>query len=166
MSDELCGFENTTTGKPCRNEAVEDDGRCHIHTRDEDAQRGHRKLSHERQERIATAIESGVPLVAACRLNSITYQTHKNWMEQGQDEAEGPFNDYFERLTRALGHDQKDKTATLWEAAKRQGDTKTMLTILKQRYPETWGDSDIGEAMSNITIHTEPPEDDHERQRH
>ena len=144
---ETCGFDNTTTGEPCQNTPNLPDDRCHLHT-EVGEQRGHKKLSKERQERIATAIESGVPLVAACRLNGITYQTHSNWMTQGEDQDEGPFNDYFERLARALGSDQKDKTATLWRIAEERGDTATMLTILKQRYPETWQDQDIGEARS------------------
>jgi len=146
MSDkDTCGYDDTHTGDPCGNHASEPDGRCHLHTQTEN-QRGHSKLSHDRQERIATAIEQGVPLVAACRLNGITHKTHRNWMQAGEDQDEGPFAEYFQRLTRALGHDQREKTFELWEAAEASGDTATMLTILKQRYPETWGETDIGEA--------------------
>jgi hypothetical protein len=45
-----------------------------------------------------------------------------------------------------LGEDQKQKTQQMWEAAQKTNDTATMLTVLKQRYQETWQDSDIGEA--------------------
>lgn len=147
MTDnEKCGYEGTHSGEACGNPPSEPDGRCHIHTQTEN-QRGHQKLSHERQERIATAIEEGVPLVAACRLNGITHKTHRRWMELGEEQEEGPYAEYCQRLTRALGHDQREKTAALWEAAERTNDTKTMLTILKQRYRETWDDQDIGEAQ-------------------
>lgn len=142
---ETCGYEDTHSGEPCGNSASEPDGYCHMHT-EVGEQRGHRKLSHDRQERIATALEEGVPLVAACRLNGITHDTHRNWMQLGEEQEEGPYAEYFGRLTRALGHDQREKTQLMWQAAKENGDTATMLTVLKQRYPETWGETDIGEA--------------------
>lgn len=145
MSDDTCGYEDTHSGDPCGNSPSEPDGRCHMHTQVGE-QRGHQKLSHDRQEQIALALEEGVPLVAACRLNGITHKTHRNWMQRGEEQEEGPYAEYFQRLTRALGHDQREKTQALWQAAKENGDTGTMLTVLKQRYPETWGESDIGEA--------------------
>ena len=151
MTDNICGSTETHSGEPCQNNPSEDDGHCWMHT-NEGEQRGHKKLSHDRQESMALALEEGVPLVAACRLNGITHKTHRNWMEKGEDESEGPYNDYFQRLTRALGHDQSEKTQELWEQAKRKGDTATMLTIIKQRYPETWQDQDIGEAKRSLNV--------------
>lgn len=145
---EKCGSTETHSGEPCGNSASEDDGYCHLHTQDGENQRGHKKLSHDRQEKIALALEQGVPLVAACRLNGITHKTHRNWMQKGEEQEEGPYAQYFQRLTRALGHDQSEKTQKLWETAEKANDTATMLTILKQRYPETWQDQDIGEARS------------------
>ena len=73
-------------------------------------------------------------------------------MLQGEDQEEGPFADYFQRLTRALGADQSKKTETMWETAKETGDTSLMLTVLKQRYPETWQDTDIGEAKRSLEV--------------
>jgi len=147
MSDEICG-EPTADGSPCENPACRTDGKCWMHTEaDESANVGRpSKLSYERQERIAAAVEEGVPLVAACRLNGISHETHSNWMEKGAEQEEGPHAEYFGRLTRALGEDQKQKTQQMWEAAQKTNDTATMLTVLKQRYQETWQDSDIGEA--------------------
>jgi hypothetical protein len=151
MTDECGHIKND--GDPCTFTAKYPDGKCGHHTEaDEPIDTGQdgpgrpTKLTKERQERIATAIEEGVPLVAACRLNDITHQTHSNWMERGEDQDEGIYAEYFGRLTRALGHDQSEKTKKLWDAAEKANDTGTMLTILKQRYPETWADTDIGEA--------------------
>lgn len=148
MSEDICG-EPTEDGTPCEHPACRTDGKCWIHTEaDEGADVGRpSKLSYERQERIAADVEDGVPLVAACRINGITHETHDNWMEKGSEQDEGPHAEYFGRLARALGEDEKQKTQQMWEAAQKANDTATMLTVLKQRYPETWGNSDIGEAM-------------------
>lgn len=159
--DEVCG-EEKNNGEPCTFDPKYRDGKCGHHTEcDEPIDDGHdgpgrpTKLSKDRQERIATAIEEGVPLVAACRLNDITHETHSNWMERGEEQEEGIYAEYFGRLTRALGHDQREKTQALWETAKQSKDTGTMLTILKQRYPETWGETDIGEASGTIEVESD-----------
>jgi len=150
MTDDLCGSTNTSSGVPCKWNIAKK-GECPFHNTDDPPENGRpTKLSYERQERIATAVEEGVPLVAACRLNNISHETHTNWMEKGQEEDEGPYADYFGRLTRALGTDQEKKTQQLWEAAQETNDTATMLTVLKQRYPETWQDQDIGEAQPGV----------------
>lgn len=144
-----CGSTNTTTGHPCKNDADS----CPWHDTDDPPETGRpSKLTKDRQERIATAIEEGMPLVAACRLNSITYQTHQNWMDKGEEQEEDIYAEYFERLARALGHDQAKKTATIWDKAVEQGNVGMMLTVLKQRYPETWQDQDIGEAAAQNVI--------------
>jgi hypothetical protein len=54
--------------------------------------------------------------------------------------------------SRAVGHDQKKKTQTLWETAVANDDTATMLTVLKQRYPETWREEDLGEAQGAVPL--------------
>jgi len=153
MTDK-CGAELSDGGK-CSFQVKYPDGRCGHHTdcdepieQENDGPGRPTKLTKERQERIATAIEEGVPLVAACRLNGIVYKSHERWMERGEEQDEGIFAEYCQRVTRALGHDQNEKTQEMLEAANKQNDTGTMLTVLKQRYPETWGDTDISEASS------------------
>lgn len=145
-NEKICGSTETTSGNPCE---WKPGPSCPFHNENKTPPDNGRptKLSKDRQERIAIAIEEGVPLVAACKLNGITHETHSNWMKRGEQEEEGPYADYFGRLTRALGHDQREKTNVLWETAMETGDTQTMLTILKQRYPDTWSEQDIGEAF-------------------
>ena len=108
MSDK-CGSTDTHSGEPCKNNASEDDGYCHLHTQDDENQRGHKKLSHDRQEKIAIALEQGVPLVAACRLNGITHKTHRIWMQKGEEQEEGPYAQYFQRLTDVLPDEYNHK---------------------------------------------------------
>lgn len=146
MTDDTCGSTDTATGDPCQRQAGWgtdlDHGRCKAHR-----ERGRpTKLTYDRQEAIAAAIEDGDPIVAACRKNGITHKTHTNWMDRGKQQDEGVFADYFRRLAHALGHDQSEKTDVVWERAKAEGDVDAMLTVLKQRYPETWQDQDLGEA--------------------
>lgn len=153
-SNDTCGYEDTTTGEPCKRAAGwgtdRDYGRCKDHQ-----ERGRpSKLSYERQENIASAVEDGDPLVAACRANGITHQTHRNWFKRGQEEDEGPYADYFERLARALAFDQSKKSKVLWETAEQRGDTQAMLTVLKQRYPETWEEMELGDG-NELTISLE-----------
>lgn len=140
---EICGSTDTKSGDPCKTPAH----LCQWHG-DESNPDGGRptKLTYERQEAIAAAIEDGEPVVAACRQNEISHQTHANWMERGRDQDEGVYAEYFGRLARALGHDQSKKTKQMWATAQAEGDVDAMLTVLKQRYPETWQDQDLGEA--------------------
>lgn len=156
MTDDRCGSTDTSSGDPCQRPAGWgtdlDHGPCSTH-------RGPgrpTKLTKDRQERIATEIESGTPLVAACRLNEITHQTHKNWYDRGKREAardeDNIYTEYFGRLARALGHDESKKSAQMWEAAVEANDVPSMQTVLKQRYPETWQDQDLGEAQGGIPL--------------
>lgn len=153
MSDrDICGSADTSSGDPCQRDAGwgtdVDHGPCKDH-------RGPGRpsdLTHDRQEAIASEIESGTPVVAACRLNGITHKTHRRWMKRGDQQDHGIYAEYCQRLARALGHDQSTKTEVLWETAEASNDTATMLTVLKQRYPETWEDQNIGEAQGGIPL--------------
>jgi hypothetical protein len=73
-------------------------------------------------------------------------------MNRGEQQDEGVFAEYCTRLARALGFDQREKTEVLWETAEESNDTGTMLTVLKQRYPETWGEQDLGEAQGAVPL--------------
>ena len=158
MSDDRdkCGSTDTDSGDPCQRDAGwgtdTDHGPCKTHR---DPGRPS-KLTHERQEGIAVAVEDGTPLVAACRLNEISHQTHKNWFDRGERDAkdgkENIYTEYFGRLARALGYDESKKSKQMWETAMEDGDPQAMQTVLKQRYPETWQDQDLGEAQASIPL--------------
>lgn len=66
---DVCGYAETTSGEPCQNPAVEN-GRCWIpsHNPGPDNENPGRptKLTRERQERVAAAIESGHSFRSAC----------------------------------------------------------------------------------------------------
>jgi transposase-like protein len=163
MSDDRdrCGSTETSSGEPCQRSAgwgrEATTGPCADHhdgtERDHPGAGGRpTKLTYDRQESIAAAVEDGVPIVAACRENEIDPSTHRRWMNRGEQQDEGVFAEYCTRLARALGYDQRTKTQVLWETAEETGDTATMLTVLKQRYPETWQDQDLGEAQGAVPL--------------
>jgi len=158
---DICGSTSTASGDPCQRPAGwgrdtttgpcadHHDGTDRVHSR---AGGRPTKLTYKLQEQIATAVEDGVPIVAACREGGIAPSTHRRWMDRGERRDEGVFAEYCTRLARALGYDQRSKTEIMWETAEEINDTATMLTVLKQRYPETWQDQDLGEAQGSIPL--------------
>lgn len=146
MTDETCGHP-TADDTACEHPACRPDGKCWMHTDHDPASPGQpTKLTKSRQENIAAAVEAGDPLKAAVEEHGITFQTHLNWMERGEDNPESIYGEYFDRLTRALAVDLRSKSRVLWAAAEKTNDTKAMMTIIKNRHPEWWADQDIGEA--------------------
>lgn len=164
MSEDTCGYEDTTTGEPCKRTAGwgrdAAEGYCRDHHPDADGTPAHRstKLTYERQESIAAAIENGKSIASACRMNGIQPATFYNWMDRGEGEAEGPFADFFDRIVRARGHGEDHYVQPIIELAKEEGDLATLMSMLKQRYPESWGDVDRGEQSGGVHVHTDAEE--------
>ncbi|WP_227357389.1 hypothetical protein [Haladaptatus salinisoli] len=129
--DESCGAE-TDAGTPCQLDATRDDGRCHHHT-DEDEKKAGRptKLTYERQERIAAALEAGVPVKHAAPANGITEDTFYRWARRGEEQEEGEFSEFSERVTRARGVGKADLSRHVVEIAKEKGDARTLLRYLQ-----------------------------------
>ncbi|QLG62819.1 transposase [Halorarum salinum] len=163
MADDVCGYEDTHSGEPCKRAAGwgrdADTGYCRTHADDDDADGppAHRetKLTKERQEGIAAAIESGKSIASACRMHGIQPATFYNWMDRGEGEDEGPFADFFDRIVRAKGYGEDHYVQPIIEIAKEQGDLATLMSLLKQRYPDSWGDVDRGEQAGGITVTSE-----------
>lgn len=149
---ELCGAD-TTKGGTCQNAADS----CPWHNVDEQPDTGRDpKLTKERQENIAAAIENGASISEAARKNGIHRETFHNWMKRGEDQEEGIYAEFFDRLTRARGEGEASYRDALVEIAKETGDTATLMAMLKQRYPESWGDVDRGEqADGQIDVSSE-----------
>lgn len=165
MTDENCGYEDTTSGEPCKRTAGwgrdVDEGYCKDHADDDDGgDSAHRptKLSHARQESIATMIEQGHSINASCRSNGIHRESFYNWMRKGEEQEEGEYADFFDRLTRALGEGERMYENLLLEIARENEDAATVMSMLKQRYPESWGDVNRGEQSGSVVVHTDAAE--------
>ena len=153
MSDdtELCGAE-TTQGHSCQNKA----GSCPWHgTEDVDTGRP-TKLSYERQESIATDIEAGRSMTSAARKTGVTPQTVINWMDKGkaakEDDKENEYTEFLERITRAKGEGEEYYFRTIVEMAKEEGDHRFLASLMKQRYPEAWDETDTGVEATEINV--------------
>lgn len=166
MTNDICGYEDTTTGHPCQHPACRPDGRCWAHTEHEDLRaNGGRptKLDLQRQENIAQAVEQGKSFSSACRRSGITPQTGIRWLQLGEDEDEGPYREFFERLTHAKGVGQDFWEERLHEVT---DDPATIMAILKTQYPDTeWGEARRGEQAGDETVIRLPEEVTKEWQR-
>lgn len=161
MTDDICGV-TTTQDQPCQNPAGEN-GFCWIssHNPGTDEENPHGrdpKLTQERQEKIASAIEAGKSVVSAARMAGIHPATIYSWLEKGEDQDEGIYGDFHDRFVRARGQGEDTYVEALIDIARDQDDTATLMSMLKQRYPESWGDVDRGEQSGQVVVNTEAPE--------
>lgn len=140
--DEICGDYGGTTdaGEPCQRDAGwgrdADTGECSDHV----TMGRPPKLTYENQEEIAAVIEQGGSISEAARKVGVHRETIGNWAEQGQQQDEGIFADFFDRLTHAKGHGEGTYRQALMQIAIETNDTATLMAMLKQRYPDEWGD--------------------------
>ena len=129
MSDEereLCGVE-TSKGAPCQNYAES----CPWHDDDPPETGRPSKLSRDRQENIALALEAGVSFKAACEANGIDRDTGHRWMRLGEDQDEGELSDFHDRITRARGVGKQDLSNSIVRIAKQNDDARTLLKYLQ-----------------------------------
>ena len=158
MSDDICGHP-TEGGEPCQNPATDGDS-CWIKSHGGHAEPGRDpKLTKERQENIASAIEQGASISEAARKNGIHRETFGNWMKRGSEQEEGIYADFFDRLTRARGEGEASYRQALMRIAIESDDTATLMAMLKQRYPESWGEVDRGEQQGGVVVNVGEPDE-------
>jgi len=151
MTDK-CGAE-TTDGTPCENPAES----CPWHDTDDPPENGRpSKLSHERQEAIAADIEQGRSMRSAARKQDLTPQTVMNWMQRGEADLEdgkaNEYTDFFERITRAKGYGEEWYMKTIMELAKENEDHRFLMSLMKQRYPDSWGETETGVEADTVKL--------------
>jgi hypothetical protein len=158
MTD-TCGSTDTITGEPCQRPAGwgtdRESGYCRTHEEGGEEPGGRDpKLTKERQDRIAQSIAEGKSIVSAARMTGITPKTVYNWLERGQDADEGIYAEFFQAFTRAKGHGEDYYVETILDIATEEGDLATLMSMLKQRYPDSWQDVDRGEQASGVIVNT------------
>lgn len=147
--------------EPCTYSGSYPDGKCGFHTdcKDDDAPGPGRptKLSHQVQEAIAADIEQGRSMRSAARKQDLTPQTIMNWMQRGEaDKEEGKENEYtqfFDRITRAKGYGEEWYMQTIIELAEENEDHRFLMSLMKQRYPDSWGETETGVESTQVVIH-------------
>ncbi|WP_226041580.1 helix-hairpin-helix domain-containing protein [Natrinema sp. DC36] len=106
------------------------------------------KLTKQRQEAIAEMLENGQSVAAACRCNGIGQTTFYEWLERADDQDEGIYADFADRVASARGAGEAKLVDDLLDIAREKGDARTVLSVLKNRYPESWGEHDDDDAGS------------------
>lgn len=142
--DDICGHTKND-GEECTYSAKYSDGKCGHHTDVEtEGQSPGRpsKLSLERQEKIAQAIEQGKSLNSASRMAGVTPQTVYNWLDRGRDEENTVYAEFFDRIARAKGHGEDYYFNLALELARENGDHRFIASLMKQRYPDSWAEQD------------------------
>lgn len=161
---EYCGSEDTATGDPCQRPAGwgtdRTTGYCRTHEAGGEEPGGRDpKLTKERQEAICSAIEDGKSVTSAARMAGVAPSTVYAWIDRGEDQTEGIYAEFSERFARARGHGEDFYVTSAIRLAQEEGDLATLMSMLKQRYPESWGDVDRGEqAGSGIQLFNSAPE--------
>ena len=115
------------------------------------------KLTRERQEEIAAKLERAQSIAAAARTSGITRRTFYNWIERGADQEQGPYREFYERMRRARGVGERRLVEALLDAIRATNDTRTLLEVLRIRYPESWGDRDPdADDAGTVNVHLSP----------
>ena len=156
MSDDTCGHP-TGDGSPCDNPATEGD-HCWIKSHGGHAQPGRdSKLTKKRQSGIANILADGKSVEHAARAHGITPQTVYNWLQRGESDLDRDehtiYRDFFEEIARARADGEDRYFTTVWELAREQGDHRFLASLMKQRYPDSWGDTDTGVDARKLEVH-------------
>jgi len=166
--DDVCGHPTQGgDGPPCQHPTTDDgdNDRCWVDAHNETPTesnatgRPRKRPSVEQQEKIAGVIENGGSIREACRRASVHTSTFYSWMEYGEEEPESAWGEFRERLVRARGEGEGQYRQTLMQIAEENGDTATLMAMLKQRYPESWGDVDRGEQSSGVVVNVGDPDE-------
>ena len=148
MTDDICGAE-TVSGEPCQNPAES----CPWHNVENPPKNGRdSKLTKEREEKIAQAIEKGKSMTIAARKAGISRNAVYSWIEKGEDQDEGIYADFHDRLMRARGHGEDFYLSLALDMAKENGDHRFIASLMKQRYPDSWGETDTGVEADTVTL--------------
>lgn len=149
---DICGSTDTTSGEPCK---FSPGASCPWHNEDKETPDNGRptKLSYERQEKIATAIEKGKSLNSASRMAGVDPATVYNWIDRGESEKkagkENEFTDFYERITHAKGHGEDFYFSLALQLARENEDHRFIASLLKQRYPDSWAGSDDSPGVND-----------------
>lgn len=151
MTDDICGEPTGDgDGEPCQLPAGwgrdESTGPCSNHVDDTPRPR---KLSYERQERIAQALEAGNSFKVACEANGISKDTGHRWLRLGEDEDEGALSDFYDRITRARGMGKAELESSIVEIAKETNDARALLKYLQHIKGGEDGD---GEDLAGLNL--------------
>jgi len=155
MSEDTCNATKND-GEPCEYPAKYDDGKCGHHTECDtgavNPEGRPSKLSYERQEKIAQAIEAGKSMTIAARKAGVSRNAVYSWISKGEDQEEGEYAEFHDRIMRARGEGEDFYLSLALEMAKENGDHRFIASLMKQRYPDSWGETDTGVDADTVKL--------------
>lgn len=166
MSDsEICGAL-TADDEPCQNPATDGDS-CWIpaHGGDADDHGRPSKLTKDRVDRITSHIAEGKSVASATRMERTPPSTFYNWLDKAEepegdpDFDEDPYGYLLDRFVRARGLGEDAYVQDALDLAREEGDLSTLLSMLKQRYPDSWGDVDRGQQAGGVVVNVGEPDE-------
>jgi len=151
--DEICGHTKND-GEKCTFSPSYDDGKCGHHTEHKGPEDRGRptKLTKQREEQIASAIENGRSMTSAARMAGVSRNAVYSWIEKGEDQDEGVYAEFHDRIRRAQGNGEDFYFSLALEMAKEDGDHRFIASLMKQRYPDSWGETDTGVEATEINV--------------
>lgn len=151
-----CGAP-TTDGDPCRRGP-----NCPYHQQPEPPDSGRpTKLTRERQERIAAMLEEGHSISAATRANGISHETYHSWGRKGENQEEGVYAEFSDRMSRARAEGERQYIEKAQEAAIQSKNASALLKMAQLQYPKSWGDRSeqrTQESGLNVYLTSKEPE--------
>jgi hypothetical protein len=155
-NDELCGAE-TTNGGTCQNKAES----CPWHGVENPPDNGRpTKLTKEVVDNITTHIAEGKSDNAAFRLEDLHPSTKGNWLGKVDPEEvpkdpdfdSDPYGYFFRRYTHARGLGEDFYFSTVIEMAEEAGDHRFVASLMKQRYGDSWAETDTGVEADTVNV--------------
>lgn len=98
------------------------------------------KLTPALQQKLVDAIQHGHYYETACAYAGISYQTFRNWLQQGEAAKTGQYFEFLEAITRAEA-EAEHRAVQLWQAAM-ETDWRAAQMFLERRHPDRWGKHD------------------------
>ncbi len=149
--DEICG-ETKTDGEKCTFDAKYKDGKCGHHTDHGEEQGRPSKLTKGIVDKITRHIAEGKSDAEAFRKVSLHPSTKGNWLQKVDPEdvdrtpefEDDPYGYFFRRYTHAKGLGEEWYTDNIMDLAVEQGDLRVLLSMMKQRYPDSWSETETG----------------------
>lgn len=89
------------------------------------------------RETIVMYILKGDQPDVAARAAGLSRDTFIEWLRRGQNDATGPYADFFAAIDQADAQCETRATGKLHEIAL-EGDTKALIEFLGRRYPKNW----------------------------
>jgi len=150
---DICG-ETKNNGEKCTYSPKYSDGKCGHHTEEKGPEDRGRptKLTKQREEQIASAIENGRSMTSAARMAGVSRNAVYSWIEKGEDQDEGVYAEFHDRLRRAQGNGVDFYFSLALEMAREEGDHRFIASLMKQRYPDSWGDTETGVDADTVKL--------------